>query len=72
MRDNPIRAEILKFVAEYKREHGGNSPSIREIVAGTSSKSTSHVRYYLLQLQNEGVLIVHGRRQIEFGEWSFV
>lgn len=46
---------ILSFVKDYKREKG-YAPSIREIGRGVGIGSTSHVRYWLMKLQQEGMI----------------
>lgn len=43
--------EVLKYLAEYKIKHGGDSPSIRNILDNTSASSTSHVAYILDKLE---------------------
>ncbi|MBN8590579.1 MAG: hypothetical protein J0M33_02430 [Anaerolineae bacterium] len=51
------RREVLKFVCEYLNEHGF-VPTLREIVEGTSLKSTSVAKHYLSHLQNDGYLVL--------------
>jgi repressor LexA len=52
----PSRREaILKYIAEYRTEHGF-PPTIREIAEGVGLKSTSTVAYYLRDLEQHGHL----------------
>jgi SOS-response transcriptional repressor LexA len=69
--DNPTRDQVFEFIVEYKREHDGISPSVREIAEGCVL-SESTVKYHLLKLENERRILVKGRRAIEVvgGEWN--
>ena len=49
------QTEILDFLRGYISENGF-SPSIRDIVGGTSLRSTQHVRYHLLSLETKGLI----------------
>jgi SOS-response transcriptional repressor LexA len=51
------RREVLKFVCEYLNKHGF-VPTLREIVEGTSLKSTSVAKNYLSRLQTDGYLVL--------------
>jgi hypothetical protein len=44
---------ILSFIVMYKQEHGGNSPTIREIGDWMHIDSTSLVEYYLRSLEDK-------------------
>lgn len=46
----PTDQEVLDFIKRYKAEHGGNSPSHRDIVEGTSLSSTGHLTFVLNKL----------------------
>lgn len=67
----------LKFIIAYKKEHDGNSPTIREIGSAISVDSTSLVDYYLTALEQNGYIrrVGHGddgrSRSIEVvgGSW---
>ena len=65
-----------EFILQYKREHDGNSPSIREIIDATGAGSTSVVSTRLRRLEREGLIRMpkdKGSRQIEVigGEWRY-
>lgn len=51
---NPKLGQVYQAIRRYKVEHGGLSPSIRELCALTGVSSTSVLRYYLRQLQASG------------------
>lgn len=60
-----IDIEVFNFIHKYKLEHNGNSPTVREIVEGTATKSTSHVSSILYKLEMGGYITLLGIRQIE-------
>ena len=67
---------LLKFIIEYKSEHDGNSPSIREIIAGAGFSSTSMVNYYLDKLEQRGRIVREAGGQsrgikIPGGQWVY-
>jgi hypothetical protein len=68
---------VYWFVIRYKTEHDGNSPSVREIAEGIAVNSTSLVKYYLRNLENDGLLLVEGPIgksrciQVVGGKWEF-
>jgi len=47
--------EILQFICEF-RNLKGYAPSLRDIVAGTSVRSTSTVHRYLMSLEDDGLI----------------
>ncbi len=47
-------AAVLRFIAEYKTEHGGQSPTLREIGVGVGIASTSQTSVQLDILESEG------------------
>jgi SOS-response transcriptional repressor LexA len=53
---SPTRTAVLFFIVKYKREHDGNSPTIREIMDDCKISSTSMVFWYLNQLENLGYI----------------
>ena len=60
-----IQATTLRFIAGFWEIHG-YSPSIREIMAGIGSKSTSHVHRTVVKLTDRGYIRRHhGQRGIE-------
>ncbi len=71
-----IRAEMLKFIIQYKKAHDGNSPTYMEIMRATGITSTSVVAYHLDQLEAAGVIErpqqVGNSRVIEIvgGQWT--
>ncbi len=48
----------LDFIKKFKQDHGGNSPSTREILEACGFSSTSHVRTYLKRLVSFGLIEV--------------
>jgi repressor LexA len=54
-RSNDLRADILHAIETYLREHGC-PPTIREIGSAVGVASSSHVSYYVSQLEQEGLL----------------
>ena len=68
---------VLEYIIEYKTEHDGNSPSMREICAATLLASTSTVNYHLTQLIKMGRIRTFAldkqSRSIEVvgGKWSY-
>ncbi len=45
---SPSRIEtIYQYIVQHKREHDGNSPSIREIMGACEIPSPSVAKYYL-------------------------
>jgi hypothetical protein len=53
-------AEILRFVIDYKVEHCGQSPSLREICKGAGVSSTSVVLFNLSNLADIGYIRMTG------------
>jgi SOS-response transcriptional repressor LexA len=69
-----MKLKVLDFIVEYKKTHNGNSPSNREICLGCGIPSTSTVNYYLLELQESGLIILPGKkvcRSIEVIGWKW-
>ena len=67
---------LLRFIVEYKSEHDGNSPSIREIITGAGFSSTSMVNYYLDKLERRGRIVREDGLQsrgikIPGGKWIY-
>jgi SOS-response transcriptional repressor LexA len=52
----PVVQQVYDFIVEYKREHDGNSPTIREIGDACKITSTSVVIYWLIRLENQGFI----------------
>ena len=48
--------EIYNYILDYKSNHDGNSPSIREIMSQTSVNSTSVVQHHLLKMVDMGLI----------------
>jgi len=70
--DNPKnRDRVFEFIVEYKREHDGTAPSIKEI-AQSCFLSKSTVKHHLFMLEREKRIRVVGRRAIEVigGSWD--
>jgi SOS-response transcriptional repressor LexA len=47
---------IYKYIVTYKRDHDGNSPTIREIMEECEISSTSMVVFYLNKLVGKGLI----------------
>ena len=67
---------VYRAVVEHKRRSGGDSPTVREIMAATGIRSTSVVSTYLDSLQDAGRLApVRGGKgwaggiRVVGGEW---
>jgi hypothetical protein len=76
----PKSQKVFDFIVAYKREHDGNSPTMREIMVGCKVSSTSMVSFYLDQLVAMGFIRRPEREMGNFsaanievvgGEWSF-
>ncbi|MCL4238593.1 MAG: hypothetical protein KJ047_10130 [Anaerolineae bacterium] len=67
----PTRERVFRFIVEYKRQHDGLSPAIKEI-SRACVLHTSTVKYHLLKLENQGRIRINGRRAIEVigGVWN--
>lgn len=68
------RKKVLEYIITYKREHDGNSPTLREMMTACRVTSTSNMSYILADLQKSGQIIVNpGSRGIEVigGRWSY-
>ena len=52
--DREIRA--LRFIIKFKVEHGGISPTIREVMYGIGLRSTSSTRNVLFRLADTGLI----------------
>jgi SOS-response transcriptional repressor LexA len=50
--------EVYAWICDYKKEHDGNSPSLRQIRDHFGMASTNTVRYILKQLSEDGLLDV--------------
>jgi predicted transcriptional regulator len=66
------RDQVFNTIVEYKRQHNGLSPSLKEIAAAVQL-SVSTVRYHLLMLDKEGRIHITGRWGIEVpgGNWDW-
>lgn len=50
------RAAVLHFIVDYKRAHDGNSPTLREIMAGCGITSKSVASYAVQALAKSGLV----------------
>jgi SOS-response transcriptional repressor LexA len=48
------REKVYRYIRQYKQEHDGVAPSVREIAQHIGGKSTSVVHYHLEMLQAQG------------------
>ena len=71
----PTREAVFAFLVKYKREHNGNAPGRRSIMAACGITSTSVVSYHLSQLEKMGrVRMAKGAShgiEVVGGEWTF-
>ncbi|MEW6580741.1 MAG: hypothetical protein AB1435_16315 [Chloroflexota bacterium] len=67
----PTRERVFRFIVEYKRQHDGLSPAVKEI-SRACVLHISTVKYHLLKLENQGRIRIVGRRAIEVtgGVWN--
>lgn len=65
------RELVFQCLVQYKRDHDGLTPSVKEL-AELSGLHPSSVKYHLLQLEIEGRIRITGRRAIEVvgGVWN--
>ena len=66
-RESIHRDKIYAAIIDYASEHGGNSPTIREIQAVTAISSTSVVAYNVHALVRLGKLEIVDRKLIVVG-----
>lgn len=72
--DNPTtREQVFDFLVDYKREHDGLAPALKEI-AEACILSESTVKYHLFMLERENRIRIQGRRGIEIigGVWDLL
>lgn len=72
----PRQRAVLNYIIRYKRDSGGDSPAIREIMRGVGIPSTSSVQYSLDALERAGLITrVGGYRHkciaVKGGEWIY-
>jgi len=65
------RELVFNYIVDYKRQHDGLSPSVKEIAQGCILH-ISTVRYHLFKLELENRIRMTGRRAIEVvgGAWD--
>ena len=68
--------KVLRFIVDFKREHDGNSPTLREIGAGCGISSTSVVVHLLKRLEKIGKIEISGDNEarsivVVGGKWTF-
>ena len=56
--------EVYRYIVKYKRDHSGNSPTMREIQKAVGISSVSVVSYILDILESRGWLVREGHRGI--------
>ncbi|MCE7858403.1 MAG: hypothetical protein DYG86_01300 [Chloroflexi bacterium CFX2] len=74
---SPTRLEkVYQYILQYKSEHDGNSPSIREIMSACRIPSSSVAKYYLDAMEARNLIRRGGdkgkSRRIEVigGAWT--
>ncbi len=66
---------IFNWIVQYKTEHDGNSPTLRELMRACDMSSLSVVAYNLRRLERAGKITLAGRRAqtrrivVIGGEW---
>ncbi len=73
--ENKKAEAVFNFIVQFKRDHDGNSPSIREIQQGCRISSTSMVEFYLDCLVDDGRISMadHFKSRmisVTGGEWN--
>ena len=58
---SPRYQEIYEFVVLFKKEHDGNSPTIRQIGDAIGVSSTSQVNHYLNVMVSRGMITRGGK-----------
>ena len=53
---HPTAAAVLGYVVGFKREHAGDSPTVREIADALDIPSTSTVNHHLVMLERRGLI----------------
>ena len=69
----PTPRAVFQAILDHKRQHDGNSPSVREISQAAGVKSTSQVMLELKRLEMLGLITVgRGTRNISVrgGHWN--
>lgn len=52
----PVDRRVFNFIVDHKLTHGGDSPTMREIKAGSDMHSVSHVSTVLDKLEDFGYI----------------
>jgi SOS-response transcriptional repressor LexA len=52
----PMVEKVYEFIVKFKGGHDGNSPTIREIGDACGISSTSVVVYWLIRLEDQGLI----------------
>lgn len=70
------RRQILQYIIQYKRDHDGNSPKLREIMQANGVSSTNTMSYILKKMEEEGVIYYGGYDepraiQVVGGQWTY-
>ena len=65
---------VLDAIKQYKQDHDGNSPTMRELAQLCNVRSTSQVLYILNTLEAEGKIRLTGERRtrsicVVGGQW---
>lgn len=68
------RSDIYDFIIKRKKQHDGNSPSVREIARHCDIPSTSIVNYHLGKLAEQGLIELSGNGKARMiivtgGQW---
>lgn len=72
----PRQRAVLNYIIRFKRDNGGDSPTVREIMRGVGIPSTSSVQYSLDALDRAGLITRagpyrHNRIAVTGGEWVY-
>jgi SOS-response transcriptional repressor LexA len=68
--------KIFDWIVKYKREHDGNSPSLREMMRACGIVSTSTMTSRIDEMEAQGLIALAGRGKsrcivVIGGEWRF-
>lgn len=69
-----VERRVYEFIVGWKKNHDGNSPTHREIMAGCKISSTSVVAYYLQNLEDAGLIEISRANcrnlRVVGGQWT--
>jgi SOS-response transcriptional repressor LexA len=71
--------DVFNWIVEFKRNHDGLSPTVREIQRGMKYRTTSAVHYHLVELEKRGMIQIYRNLDgassrgiiIPGGQWTY-